>query len=63
MPASIKLTEKEIADIEKKLSEQRASMRADEVQLLEALVRRANAEKPAEAARGGGWYFTWSYHF
>jgi hypothetical protein len=63
MAQPITLSESDVAEIEKKLTEKRATMPADEVQLLEALVRRANAEKPAAAARGPTWGFSWSYHF
>jgi hypothetical protein len=62
MAKDITLTGAEIEGIEKKLKDKRATMKADEVQLLEALVRRANSEKPkGEGTRD--WQFSWTYHF
>lgn len=60
----LQLTEEDIGRIKEKLSGERKQLQEDEVELLEALLKKVDADNNKNIREEPGWIFNvWSYRF
>lgn len=63
MSSEISLNEEELKALKEKLQNQKSNLPEDEVNLIEAILRRADEAKSLENIRDPSWYFGWTYRF
>ncbi|ELN6906693.1 hypothetical protein RZY46_003111 [Vibrio alginolyticus] len=63
MAMEISLNEDELKALQEKLQNQKATLPENEVNLIEAILKKADEEKKSENIRDAGWYFSWTYRF
>ncbi|HBC3953252.1 TPA: hypothetical protein KD883_002165 [Vibrio parahaemolyticus] len=63
MAMEISLNEDELKALQEKLQNQKATLPENEVNLIEAILKKADEAKKSENIRDAGWYFSWTYRF
>lgn len=63
MAREIEITDDDIKAIKKKLDGEKKGMSPEEVDLLGALVAKAESERGKTPTSDAGWYFRWTYRF